>query len=181
MERIKHIERLLDSYFEAQATPEEERELREFFTSGQTIPAYLEYARAMFGGMDALREEVAPDGCAQIYGVASESCSQRNEPRSVPESGAQAQAPHTPRMRYSHGGARRLRLWAAGIAAAGLAVGLFALVSYLNRPYCYIDGVPVRDAELAMQATVYFEQLEALDKPIERLDGILDQLKNDKR
>lgn len=74
---------------------------------------------------------------------------------------------------------RTLRI-CMGVAAAAFAVGLFALASYLNRPYCYINGVPVRDAAQAMQATVYFERLEDFDRPVEAMDELMDQLKNDK-
>lgn len=66
----------------------------------------------------------------------------------------------------------------AGLAAAAVAVGLFVLASYLNRPYCYINGVPVRDAAEAMQTTVYFERLGDFDRPVDAMDGILEQLKN---
>lgn len=55
---------------------------------------------------------------------------------------------------------RRIRrmapLW--GIAAAAAVVlGIFVCADLLRKPYCYIDGVAVYDAEVAMQTTVYLE------------------------
>lgn len=171
--RNERIEALLERYFEAQTTAAEERELREFFTCGQEIPRELQYARTMFCGLEALAGEKV-----RVW----------DELVAMNPESAKSQAPVIlQRETLSADGSEPVRrrgllvkIWAGAAAAAVTAVGLFALVSYLNRPYCYINGVPVRDAETAMQATIYFEQLEVLDKPMESLDGMMKQIQKEK-
>lgn len=72
---------------------------------------------------------------------------------------------------------RRIVVWTA---AAVVAVGVVAAAQYARRPYGYIDGVPVRDAETAMQATVYFQQLEMLDQTMNEFDKMMKQTQNEK-
>lgn len=68
--------------------------------------------------------------------------------------------------------------WQAWAAAAAIAVGCFVAVRGFDRPYCYIDGVPIRDAETAMQATAYLAPLERFDDAVGMLDAIIETDKN---
>lgn len=72
---------------------------------------------------------------------------------------------------------RRIAVWTA---AAVVAMGIVVAAEYARRPYGYIDGVPVRDVETAMQATVYFQQLEMLDKTMNEFDKMMKQTQNEK-
>lgn len=55
---------------------------------------------------------------------------------------------------------RRIVLWSLSAAAT---IGLAAIVAIDRQPYCYIDGVPVTDAAVAMNETACFERLAELD------------------
>ena len=57
MESVK-IEKLLDRYFEAETTLEEEKFLKEYFT-GNDVPAHLEQYRDMFGYFSESSVEVS--------------------------------------------------------------------------------------------------------------------------
>ena len=72
---------------------------------------------------------------------------------------------------------RRIRrmapLW--GIAAAAAVVlGIFVCADLLRKPYCYIDGVAVYDAEVAMQTTVYLESFSALEESGRMVDELIE-------
>ena len=54
-----------------------------------------------------------------------------------------------------------------------MALGLLLGAELLRKPYCYIDGRAVYDREVAMQATVYFESLAALDTPNRLVDELI--------
>ena len=55
-------------------------------------------------------------------------------------------------------------LW--GVAAGAVVIlGIFLGAEWLRKPYCYIDGKPVYDKEVAMQTTVYFDSFAMLDAP----------------
>ena len=64
-------------------------------------------------------------------------------------------------------------LW--GIAAAAAVVlGIFVCAVLLRKPYCYIDGVAVYDAEVAMQTTVYLESFSALEESGRMVDELIE-------
>lgn len=154
MERtIDEMKELLARWYEAQTTDDEERMLREWFRTARELPAELEGARAMFGGFDALADEHATS--RSLHG--------------------DAQATR-PTDRSLHYGLRRsfVRHTAVWAAAAVVAVGVLLAAGYLSRPYCYINGVAVRDAEVAMQTTVYFEQLGQFDRSMRTFEGMID-------
>ena len=72
---------------------------------------------------------------------------------------------------------RRIRrmapLW--GIAAAAAVVlGIFVCADLLRKPYCYIDGVAVYDAEVAMPTTVYLESFSALEESGRMVDELIE-------
>lgn len=133
--------------------------LREWFRTARELPAELEGARAMFGGFDALADEHAV-------------------PRSLHDDAKET----PPVVRTLHMGLRRslVRRAAAWAVAAVVAVGVLVAAGYLSRPYCYINGVAVRDAEVAMQATIYLEQLGQFDRSMRTFEGITDMNNQEK-
>lgn len=149
---IDEIKGLLTRWYEAQTTDEEERMLREWFRTARELPAELEGARAMFGGFDALADEHAT------------SRSLHGDVQATPQADSS--------LRYGlRLLVRRTAVWAT---AAVVAVGVLLAAGYLSRPYCYINGVAVRDAEVAMQTTVYLEQLGQFDRSMRTFEGITD-------
>lgn len=139
-------EELLDRWFEAQTTEEEERALRERSEAGE-LPDEL---RTMFEGFAALAEERAP-GAAAMPAAAGTSRT----------AGART--------------TRRIPLWTLA-AAATLIVGALCTFFYMQRPYCYIDGVAVYDKELAMQTTRYLDGFAAFESPDRMVDELIDNL-----
>ena len=155
MERSgEDIKRLLERWYEADTTDAEERELREWLRGAESLPAEMEGARRMFAGFEALgsekpRTESSPsdrDSPAQECGTDSPSSSCRSI---------------------------RLRRAAFWLSAAAVVAGIVIAAEYFSRPYAYINGRPVRDAETAMQATVYLEQLSAFDRSIQTLENVI--------
>ena len=57
---------------------------------------------------------------------------------------------------------------------AGVVLGVLLGVKLLRQPYCYIDGKPVYDKELALRTTTYFEAFEVLDAPDRLVDQLID-------
>lgn len=66
---------------------------------------------------------------------------------------------------------RRVAIWTAAAAILG---GGLAAVEYGSRPYCYINGKPVRDVASAMETTVYLEQLSEFGRSVDALDRIFE-------
>ena len=52
--------------------------------------------------------------------------------------------------------------------------GIFVCADLLRKPYCYIDGVAVYDAEVAMQTTVYLESFSALEESGRMVDELIE-------
>ena len=59
-------------------------------------------------------------------------------------------------------------------AAAAVVLGIFVCADLLRKPYCYIDGVAVYDAEVAMQTTVYLESFSALEESGRMVDELIE-------
>lgn len=74
----------------------------------------------------------------------------------------------TPVVPLRRGARGRLLAVCAAVAAAVLVV-----LSVRNRPYCYIDGVPVYDREEALQAWAYLQPLERFGSTVEMFDRII--------
>ena len=51
---------------------------------------------------------------------------------------------------------------------------IFVCADLLRKPYCYIDGVAVYDAEVAMQTTVYLESFSALEESGRMVDELIE-------
>lgn len=118
------IRALLERYFDGETSVAEERTLREYFAACPDLPPDMEYARTMLGYF----AEAAEGRCSVSPAL-------------------KAAAPHKRR--------RKIVAW-AGSAAAAVAAGLiltFNLVGSKEVVYCYINGEPVTDYDLAYAYT----------------------------
>lgn len=146
-ERKERIDELLERYFEARTTPAEESELRGLLRDAESADALPAEMRLMLGGLEALSAERMP-------GTDTE----RQAPRPV----------------FVRTLMRRISPWWGVVAAAVVAVGVFLCAGWLREPYCYIDGRPVYDREVAMQTTAYFDSFAALGAPERMVDDLLE-------
>ena len=144
-ERKERIEKLLERYFDARTTDDEEAELRAYFQMEDEVDTGLLYARTMFCGMDGLAAERLPAARRPA-----------------------GNKPAAKRMTL-----RLCGMAAAAAAAAAVVLGLFLCVEYLRRPYCYIDGVAVYDKEVALQTTVYLESFSAFEESGRMVDELI--------
>ena len=148
MERTtEDIERLLERWYDAATTDDEERELREWFRESGTLPAGLESARRMFAGFEALGAEKA--GSEVLH----------------PEAGTDVASCSKESFRL-----RRAAFW---LSAAAVVAGIVIAAEYLSQPYAYINGRPVRDAETAMQTTMYLRQLSVFDRSVQTFENAI--------
>ena len=68
------------------------------------------------------------------------------------------------------GGLRRAAFW---LSAAAVVAGIVIAAEYLSQPYAYINGRPVRDAETAMQTTMYLRQLSVFDRSVQTFENAI--------
>ena len=146
-ERKERIDELLERYFEARATEAEESELRGLLHDAESADALPAEVRLMLGGLEALSEERMPDAG-------------RLTPRPAPVRTLM----------------RRISPWWGAAAAALVVVGVFLCVEWLREPYCYIDGRPVYDREVAMQTTAYFDAFSTLGASEQMVDDLIENL-----
>ena len=186
-ERHERIERLAERWLEARATDAEERELRELLRTTEGLPESLRELSLLFDGFGALAEErmprsEAPDGEWALRSDEKPLRPFADRPDLPPESDSAAQpddrtlssgrlsGPSSVRNRYG----RRRRLFWSVAAAAVVALGLFLGAELLRKPYCYIDGKPVYDREIALQTTVYFDSFAILEAPDRLVDELIE-------
>lgn len=136
----------------ARTTDAEEQELRHLLRSGE-VPGPLRDLAVLFEGLGALSGERMPDTGAAGRPEADSSC--RKLPRAE--------------VRPQH---RLAAVW-WGMAAAVVA-GIFVLAGLVREPYCYIDGQPVYDREVALQTTVYLDSFAALDATSQIVDELME-------
>lgn len=146
-ERKERIDELLERYFEARATEAEESELRGLLHDAESADALPAEVRLMLGGLEALSEERMPDAG-------------RLTPRPAPVRTLM----------------RRISPWWGAAAAALVVVGVFLCVEWLREPYCYIDGRPVYDREVAIQTTAYFDAFSTLGASERMVDDLIENL-----
>lgn len=146
-ERKERIDELLERYFEARTTPAEESELHGLLRDAESADALPAEVRLMLGGLEALSAERMPGADVE-----------RQAPRPV----------------FVRTLMRRISPWWGVAAAAVVAVGVFLCAGWLREPYCYIDGRPVYDREVAMQMTAYFDSFAALGAPERMVDDLLE-------
>lgn len=139
----------------ARATDAEEQELRRLLRSGE-VPESLRDLAALFEGLGALSGERMPDTGAAGRPAADSSC--RELPRA-----------ETRPLRPLH---RLAAVW-WGMAAAVVA-GILVLAGLVREPYCYIDGRPVYDREVALQTTAYLDSFAALDTTSQIVDELME-------
>lgn len=82
---------------------------------------------------------------------------------------AQEGLPAAPKLRLR----RRLSGWWGVAAAAAIALGMLFGAGLVRKPYCYIDGVAIYDAQEAMQTTVYLRGFSELEEPVRIVDRLL--------
>lgn len=136
----------------ARVTDAEEQELRRLLRSGE-VPESLRDLAALFEGLGALSGERMPDTGAAGRPAADSSC--RKLPR------AETRPLH-----------RLAAVW-WGMAAAVVA-GILVLAGLVREPYCYIDGRPVYDREVALQTTAYLDSFAALDATSQIVDELME-------
>lgn len=146
-ERKERIDELLERYFEARATEAEESELRGLLRDAESADALPAEVRLMLGGLETLSEERMPDAG-------------RLTPRPAPVRTLM----------------RRISPWWGAAAAALVVVGVFLCVEWLREPYCYIDGRPVYDREVAIQTTAYFDAFSTLGASERMVDDLIENL-----
>lgn len=139
----------------ARATDAEEQELRRLLRSGE-VPESLRDLAALFEGLGALSGERMPDTGAA--GRPAADSSSRELPRA-----------ETRPLRPLH---RLAAVW-WGMAAAVVA-GILVLAGLVREPYCYIDGRPVYDREVALQTTAYLDSFAALDTTSQIVDELME-------
>lgn len=169
-ERQERIERLAERWLEARSSEAEERELRDLLREGD-LPESLRGWAMLFEGFEALSGEHLPESAAdRLPGKTADRLSEaaadclsreRIAPRIVNPEGSRRRI-----IRLRH-----VLLWSA---AAAVALGVLLGVELLRRPYCYIDGKPVYDKEVALRTTAYFEAFAALDAPGHMVDELIE-------
>ena len=132
----KEIRRLLALYFDGATTDAQEQELREFFAR-DTVPADLAYAKAMFGAFATTAADT----------LLSERLLRRTE----------GEAECHPRQ------GRRARL-AALLTTVAAAVAVLCTLYLSDRRenteiYCYLNGEPVTDIDIALRQVNMAERL----------------------
>ncbi len=150
MEYDKRIEirYLLDAWFEGETTGEQERRLKEYFLSAEDVPSDLLYAKAMFAGF----AEAAEEECGRLPEFGSEKVFVYDAPE------AEITVIAAPTS-SSHGtgslpvaGRRRMIYTAISVAASlVIALGVTLMLIPDNKPtvYCYMNGEPVTDIDVA--------------------------------
>ena len=138
----KEIRRLLALYFDGATTDAQEQELREVFAR-DTVPADLAYAKAMFGAFAT----TAADTCSFTDALLSERLLRRTE----------GEAECHPRQ------GRRVRL-AALLTTVAAAVAVLCTLYLSDRRenteiYCYLNGEPVTDIDIALRQVNMAERL----------------------
>lgn len=185
-ERQERIERLAERWLEARSSEAEERELRDLLREGD-LPESLRGWAMLFEGFEALSGEHLPESAAarlpeetaaRLPGETADRLPGKTADR-LSEAAADCLSREriAPRIVNSEGSRRRnirlrhVLLWSA---AAAVALGVLLGVELLRRPYCYIDGKPVYDKEVALRTTAYFEAFAALDAPGHMVDELIE-------
>lgn len=186
--RHERIERLAARWLAARTTEAEEHELRELLRTETELPESLRGLAILFEGFGALAGERMPhDGAfAPEFAARPDEkplrplvCGIGLPPESAPAEfvarpDLDAQPDTSIRLSSRGRRGRRMRiLW--GVAAAAVVIlGIFLGAEWLRKPYCYIDGKPVYDKEVAMQTTVYFDSFAMLDAPARLVDELIE-------
>ncbi len=208
---IVEIRQLLDLYFDGETTRGQERRLKEYFMSDD-VPADLLYAKAMFAGFStAAGEEYAgapefgleegrtvaaeEDGGQAGQDVPAQACAVEISATAVTVETSVVESATVgggkPKRR------RLMRIYTAMSVAASLmiALGVTWILTYDSAPrptvYCYVNGQPVTDINIATRQAQMASRLIAgsarvsadgmarvseASKPIEKLGNTLKRL-----
>lgn len=164
-ERQERIELLAGRWLAARTSEAEERELRGLLREERDLPDSLRDLAMLFAGFEALGAEKMAPG-SETGGGTEKAPSKRGAPqrRAMPVPGE--------KVRPSYPWRRRL-LWSTA-AAAVVALGLLLGIELWRKPYCYIDGRPVYDREVALRTTAYFDAFSALELPDRLVDELIE-------
>ncbi len=178
-ERHERIERLAERWLEARTTEAEERELRELLRTTEELPESLRELSLLFEGFGELAGEQmprseAPDRELTLLSDEKPLRPLAEGPDRPPESmfAGHPDVPVRSSDRKLFGRQRRL-FWSVAAAAVVL-LGLFLGAELLRKPYCYIDGKPIYDKEIAMRTTRYFDSFAALEAPDRLVDELIE-------
>lgn len=178
-ERHERIERLAERWLEARTTEAEERELRELLRTTEELPESLRELSLLFEGFGELAGEQMPRSEAPDRELTLLSDEKPLRPLAEgpdrppePALAGDPDAPVRSSARNPFGGRRRL-FWSVA-AVAVVVLGLFLGAELLRKPYCYIDGKPVYDREIALQVTVYFDSFAILEAPDRLVDELIE-------
>ncbi len=137
------IEELAARYWSAELTPTEEQELREAVEEYRGEDEQIVALKVMLGGFEDIASEQSMEA----------------QPRSVDR-------------------AKVIRLVASLTAVA--AMFAVVLLTFTQQSpaveadiYCYINGEPITDINIALEQTKYFEQIEVLEQTLNRFESIL--------
>lgn len=165
-ERQERIERLAERWFSGLATEAEERELRELLRREEDLPESLRDVALLFEGFEALAGECMPR---------AEASGRMASPLvDVPQGPDPEPTGLPPELPHARSGRRMRLFWGVAVAAV-VAVGLFLGVELRREPYCYIDGKPVYDREVALQTTAYLDSFALLEMPDQLVDELIDK------
>ena len=155
----KEIRRLLALYFDGATTDAQEQELREFFAR-DTVPADLAYAKAMFGAFATTAADTCSFTDALLYRrniFLRNSAADNSVDKFVALARVRLNAECHPRQ------GRRVRL-AALLTTVAAAVAVLCTLYLSDRRenteiYCYLNGEPVTDIDIALRQVNMAERL----------------------
>lgn len=156
MEQNKEIAKLLRLYFRGMTTSEEERQLTEYF-AGNDVPPDMSAIKEMF----AIWAKAAKDTCPTHTASTIDALC-----------GAVKETPPASKL------TRRIYPWLLGMAAAASLALMLLLIPGKNDPeiYCYLNGKPVTDMEVAgrqaaMAVNLLSDGFAATKKSFDTVEG----------
>ncbi len=139
------INELSDAYWSATITEDQQRELQKLLNKEQQLDKEQQALKIMLSGFEALSKEFETESIA----------------------------PAKPKRQT-----KIIKLVASFSAVAAAAVITFGVITTeKNAPepeiYCYINGEPITDINIAMEQTKYFEPIADLSQTINALESIM--------
>ena len=162
----ENIKELLEKYFDAEATLEEEVLIRGYFTEGE-IDAEFEAYAALFRSLSKEREEylsvcVVDDISSKVYEDIDESYGIGERKRSVSRA-------KSSRFGRRTGLRRRYYIVSIASAAAVFVLGLFAVIKNRGNPVLIINGEKIYNTELAI--AMAGESFDSMNMAIEKIQS----------
>lgn len=171
---------LLEKYFEAATSLEEEAFLKEYFSTQQDLPSDLLYARQWFAYLDQASRQVS--SMPTILG---------SIPTPRIQAGSVSPDKHSSKT-------KRVRLWLWPVLSFAAALTAMIILVQPGRPsqdliYGYVNGVPLTDSRLALAESQkalntmgrqiskpvrYLNELDQLDNSLNKSLAYLSKLEN---